>query len=527
MEALIGILVIGGIGFFIWRKSRRKEKKIAPPPERPTGHGSAEFASGDDLAAMGLLDGKGYPLGAWSGPKTSLYKRPGGTPAERISGRLAYSGEKHRLICAPTRSGKFVSCVGPLLLNDVDSSALIVDVKGEAAAITGDWRAKAGPIHVLDPWGISGQESAAFNPLDLLKGGSPDLAEDAAMLADAIVLPTGEKDHHWNEEAKAFLAAVMLFVALDPREKESRSLVRVREIITLPKKELDALIDLMLLTRLADGLIARGAARFQQKTAGEASGCISTIQQQTHFLDSPRLHGVLQKSTFDFSDLKSKLCTIYLVLPPERLPTYNRWLRLMISIALTTLSRTTGKPKEPIKFIIDEFPALGQLKTIETALGLMAGYGVQFHIICQDLNQLKATYESRWESFIANSGIVQVFGVRDIFTAEYISKLLGDTTIVAKGSNYGENASGTAKSFVSGTSYSEIKRPLLTPGEVMSLHPAGQIIFPANQSPILSRKYRWFDEEPWQQRGKAPPEIFKPLAPQADNGERLREAGMI
>ncbi len=511
MEAIVVLAIFGGIGYWIYKVVTRKPA----PPQKPTSHGSAEFAKWEDLNALGLLASKGYPLGFWRGTRRTS-EASGTEASERPSGPLRYSGELHRLICAPTRSGKFASCVGPMLLNEVDSSALVVDVKGEAAAITGEWRGKAGPIHVLDPWGVSGHKSAAFNPLDILTLGSPDLAEDAAMLADAIVIGSGERDHHWNEEAKALLATVMLYVALDPAEADRRSLIRVREIIAQPKEKFKKTLEAMQGSSLADGLIARGAARLDQKSDDERSGCISTAQQQTHFLDSPRLHGVLKESTFDFADLKKGITTIYLVLPPERLPTYNRWLRLLISFALTALARTPGKPTEPIKFVVDEFPALGPLKAVETAIGLMAGYGVQFHIICQDLNQLKDTYKERWESFIANSGILQLFNVRDVFTAEYAAKLLGDSTVIAKGQNYGESGGGPNRNFMSGTSYSEIKRPLLTPGEIMTLGTIGQLIFPANGRPIICRKHRWFEEAPWKERGKPAPDIFKPLSPVAE-----------
>ncbi len=394
MGTSIALLILGAIGYGIYRLATRPNPRPAKRPD-PTSYGSAVFAGWADLDAYVLIAGKGYPIGVWFGQRLTPDPLPSTSssfvPPQPIEGRaLAYSGDRHRLICAPTRSGKFVSCIGPLLLNDVDSSTLVVDVKGEAAAITGDWRAKAGPVHVLDPWGISGHASAAFHPLDLLQADNPDLAEDAAMLADALVVTTGhERDVHWNEEAKALLAAIMLHVASDPAET-LWTLVRVREIVTLPSDDFAALLPAMLKSEAARGLVKRGAARFLQKSDNEASGCLSTAQRQTHFLDSPRLHAALDRSTFDFADLKTKLCTIYLVLPSERLPAFNRWLRLMISIALTALARTPGKPAEPVKFIVDEFPALGQLKAVETGIGLMAGFGVQFHVITQDFNQLRA-----------------------------------------------------------------------------------------------------------------------------------------
>jgi type IV secretion system protein VirD4 len=501
---LILILVLGGVGFVVWKFSGRKEEAGPRPPS--TSYGSARFANGHELNDYGLLRLEGYPLGIWWGAVN------GGALAPNP---LRYSGDRHRLICAPTRSGKFVSCVGPLLLNDVDSSALVVDIKGEAAAITGAWRKQAGPIYVLDPWGLSGHPAASFNPLDLLKPDSPDLAEDAAMLADALVVEGSDNDRHWNEEAKAFLSALMLHVACDPAET-NKTLTRVRGIMTLEPAELGKVLAAMANSNLAHGLIRRGAARFTQKGDKEASGVISTAQQQTHFLDSPRLRESLAKSSFDFADLKKKVCTVYLVLPAERVSSFNRWLRLLISVGLTTLQRTPGKPTEPIKFIVDEFPALGAgLKVVEAGIGLMAGFGVQFHIIVQDFNQLNDTYGNRWQSFVANSGIVQVFGVRDLFTAEYISKLTGDSTVRVLGESYSEISREQSRRGFSGQgqSINEAHRPLLTPGEVMTLSDMVQLIFPANGHPILCRKHRWFEEQPWAIRGKSAPDIFKPLSP--------------
>ena len=56
---------------------------------------------------------------------------------------------------------------------------LIIDPKGENAKITHEARSKFGPVHVLDPFGITGLPSAAYNPLARLAPDSLDLGEDA------------------------------------------------------------------------------------------------------------------------------------------------------------------------------------------------------------------------------------------------------------------------------------------------------------------------------------------------------------
>jgi type IV secretion system protein VirD4 len=51
------------------------------------------------------------------------------------------------------------------------------------------------------------------------------------------------------------------------------------------------------------------------------------------------MSAVLGKSDFTFADVKARPTTVYLVLPPDRLATYARWLRLMLAQGLTDLAR--------------------------------------------------------------------------------------------------------------------------------------------------------------------------------------------
>lgn len=53
-------------------------------------------------------------------------------------------------------------------------------------------------VHVLDPFGVTGQSSAAFNPREELNPTGLDVAEDAGTLADALVFdePGMSGSHH-------------------------------------------------------------------------------------------------------------------------------------------------------------------------------------------------------------------------------------------------------------------------------------------------------------------------------------------
>ena len=250
---------------------------------------------------------------------------------------LRYGGEQHLITIAPTRSGKGVGAIIPNLLT-ADRSILCIDPKGENAQVALHARRRFGPVHVLDPFEASGAPTSAFNPLDGLDEDNPDLAEDVAVLADALVYdPPGQVgEAHWNEEAKALIAGVILYVVCH-EDPHLRHLGRVREKLTAAPERFAAMLSTMQASPRAGGLIARAANRHLGKAPREAAGVLSSAQRHTHFLDSRRMAAALDRSDFRFEDLKARTCTVFLVLPPDRLSTHCRWLRLLAAQAIAAL----------------------------------------------------------------------------------------------------------------------------------------------------------------------------------------------
>ena len=443
-------------------------------------HGSARWAGPTEVKALVRQDGL----------IVGRENRKGGQ-------LLRYAGEQHLITIAPTRSGKGVGAIIPNLLT-AKRSILCIDPKGENARVSVQARFKMGPVDVLDPFGISGVPTAAFNPLDGLDEDSLELAEDAALLADALVYdPPGQAgEAHWNEEAKALIAGLILYVVCH-EGVEARNLVTVRALLTGPPEEFAALLSIMQKSACADGLVARAANRHLSKTGREAAGVLSSAQRHTHFLDSRRMAAVLERSDFKFEDLKSGLCTVFLVLPPERLNTHSRWLRLLVAQAIGALARSSARPDKPVLLLLDEFAALGRLEPLEQAFGLMAGYGLQLWPILQDLHQLWSVYGERAGTFLSNAGLIQVFNVGDVETASWVSKSIGAAT-------YSYQTAGTSVSktpgrfFLSDTTTSTstadhlTRRELLTPDEVRRLDSSLEILLRQGQAPVAAQKVRYY-----------------------------------
>lgn len=434
-------------------------------------HGSARFATNQEVAPLTRSD-TGLLIG-----------RDGKT------GKLMrYDGPAHLLTMAPTRTGKGVGTIIPNLLT-ADRSLICIDPKGENAKIAGRARQKFGPVHILDPFGVTGLASAAFNPLDTLDPASLDVAEDASTLSDALVFdePGMAGEAHWNEEAKALIAGLILkIVAVESPGR--RNLATLREYLTLAPERFAALLKRMQDMDDANGLVARAANRHLGKSDREGAGVLSAAQRHTHFLDSPRMSAVLGRSDFRFADLKHRNVSVFLVLPPDRLSTYSRWLRLLVTQSLTDMARDLAKPETPVLYLLDEFAALGHLAPVERAMGLMAGYGVQLWPILQDVHQLRATYGQRAGTFLSNASVLQVFGVNDHDSARLVSDLLGQETVIF------QTMGRALDSEKSGISYSQhhTARPLLTPDEVRSMAQHIELLFLAGQRPIIAGKLAYY-----------------------------------
>tara|TARA_R100000935_G_scaffold37749_2_gene58882 strand:- start:2938 stop:4776 length:1839 start_codon:yes stop_codon:yes gene_type:complete len=502
---------------------------------RGDSHGSARFAGKTELRNMeggtGLIVGRN--------PNTGRL--------------LRYEGPAHLLTFAPTRSGKGVSSVLPNLLL-VERSVLVIDPKGENARIAGAARGAFGDVFILDPFGATCVPSAAYNPLDRLSAESLDLGDDASTLAEALVMDAGGQggDAHWNEEAKALIGGLIMFCVAH-EDADRRSLATVREYLTLPTERLTQLMALMQESTAAGGLIARAANRYLGKADREAASVLSTAQRHTHFLDSPRIVSVISRSDFHFSDLRRRITSVFLVLPPNRLDTYARWLRLLVTQALQEIARDaematgpqsalaastegptilsnaprapkgrTTKPSEaqlasegdtdaqdtpygvsappqppqgrsggqtpptaPTLFLLDEFAVLGRLEAVERAMGLMAGYGLQLWPILQDMSQLKDLYGARANTFIANAGVQQVFGVNDYETAKWLSQTMGQATTgyQTQSMKLGEDPS---------TSHNLTGRDLLTPDEIMQMPANVQLLRIQGQPPAVVQKLKYY-----------------------------------
>lgn len=430
---------------------------------------------------------------------------------------------RHVVTVAGSRSGKSVGLIGNLMF--YPGSIIATDPKGELAMRTARRRAEdlGQHVHVLDPFGVTGPElfryRAAYNPMSVLTLDNPRFLEDAALIAEALVVQSGnEHEPHWNESAKNFIEGVIVHVATYKDFKDKRNLVEVRTMIVaallllkgakyspdLSPEDFPFFRQMILngqelskdKTTEDIGTSLMGAAiDFFYKSDRERSSVHSTALRHTKFLDYSAFKDVLRTNNFDLRDLKRNPngVSIYLCFPAMRIETSRRWLRIFINQLLDAMQEEkTPPPRANVLVCLDEFPILGHMTQLETAVGLVAGFGMKLWVILQDWGQGKALYGTRWETFVGNAGILQFFGNNDVMTAEYLSNRLGKVPIH-------KPQAQDEKALFGGASQTEYQS-LMTPPEAMRFFgikdpQKRQAVIWAGLPPMLLQKVEYFDKQ--------------------------------
>lgn len=412
----------------------------------------ARYASGDEIKGAELIGRRGLLLGADFDTKKML----------------TYPGDQHLLLMSMARGGKFVNFIAPNLLYCSDRSMIVIDPKGQAAAVTARRRRELGQrvifinpfgMHTGEPWNLQGE---GFNPLAALDPESLDFVDRAFSITEALIQDSG-KDSHWSDSARDILAAIIMHETI---KQGQTTLGDVRTVLTMPESKRFEYVEGM--TTCGFTAVEELAGRFLAQN-NEIHGIFSEAITQTRFLTSPLIKKCLDRDDFRFEQLKEEKVTVYIIIPARFLKSQSRFLRLMVVSAIDAMMSSEKKQGDnSVLFVLDEFPSLGYLSSVEMAMGLAAGYGLQLWPIIQDFNQLKGIYGDKWETFLGNAGVKIIKGANDNFTAEYIGKMAGERSApsesasVSEGSYFLEDEKNRTSNSTGNVSVSTIKRPLLS-----------------------------------------------------------------
>ena len=500
---------------------------FVPPMWRGGGYdkGTARLATLGELAANGLLSRSrnavilgrtGYTASPTRGEALHALFSPGcpGWVAVRVflaafrkhGGKpLLIRLERFQMLAtfAGTGRGKGVGIVIPNALACA-LSMVILDIKAEVFKITsGHRRERLGHVVlVLDPMGLSGQKSESLNPLDFINANDPDFLDQSRDLADALILVKGtETDPHWNAAAALVLCAMIAYVCACESKAEFRTLRSVRKIVSSRRRYIQAVKQMQLETGFS-GVVRELGFQLTWFRGKELSSVLTTVQQNTQWMDSPAVAAVMGPSTFHPNDLRTKKLTLYLILPPERLSSLAGLMRLWINTLLRVTTRGVPSEENKILFLLDEIGHCGKLQSLEDAVTLMRGYGIRLWFIFQSVGQVKKLFGEQAETVLDNLETQQYFGISSMESAEAVSKRAGESTIVVESMNESRSTSSPHRGTLEGGQSSqsagfdrrEQGRALVRPDEVIRLGDDMALTFHRNMHVIPVQVVRYYSD---------------------------------
>jgi type IV secretion system protein VirD4 len=466
------------IAMSVWRAREAREV---------TTYGSARWATSREVQTAGLIGRDGVVLGR--------YHRD----------YLRHDGPEHVLCFAPTRSGKGVGLVVPTLLT-WPGSAIVHDIKGENFGLTAGWRARFGRVLRFDP---TDAKSDAYNPLLEVRRG-PWEVRDVQNIADILVDPEGalEKRNHWEKTSHALLVGAILHVLYAETDK---TLAGVAAFLSDPRRPIETTLQAMMTTRhLGDRphpVVASAARELLNKSENERSGVLSTAMSFLGLYRDPVVAAVTARCDWRIGDLVegASPVSLYLVVPPSDISRTKPLVRLILNQVGRRLTEEldSKRRRHRLLLMLDEFPALGRLDFFESALAFMAGYGLKSFLIAQSLNQIEKAYGQN-NAILDNCHVRVSFATNDERTAKRVSDALGTATEIRDAKNYaGHRLSPWLGHLM--VSRQETARPLLTPGEVMQLPPADELVMVSGLFPIRAKKARYYEDRQLQARILPPP----------------------
>ncbi len=500
-----GGLIAAGSGFLgaffavigsVWRG--RQASKL-------TTFGSSKWAGRKELVQAGMFK----PAGVFLGKFNNRY--------------LRHDGPEHVMVFAPTRSGKGVGLVVPTLLSWTDS-AIIHDIKGENWQITSGWRSSFSHCLLFNPTDLA---SAKYNPLLEVRKGQFEV-RDVQNIADILVDPEGalERRNHWEKTAHSLLVGTILHILY---AEETKTLSHVASFLSDPARSFEKTLWVMMHTNHLGNskspqvhpVVAQAARELLNKSENERSGVLSTAMSFLGLYRDPTIAEVTSKCDWCIDDLVSadKPVSLYLVVPPSDISRTKPLIRLILNqigkrLTESLTSEQTASSRRKVLFMLDEFPALGRLDFFESALAFMAGYGLRAFLITQSLNQIEKAYGPN-NSILDNCHVRVAFATNDERTAKRISDALGTTTEMRAMKNYAGHRLAPWLAHVM-VSRQETARQLLTPGEVMQLPEASEIIQLSGRSPIRAQKLRFYEDKNFTDRVGSPAPLAAPGIPYPD-----------
>ena len=497
-------------------------------------YGTARWGTEKDVKDFGLSEEYGVVLAEFQKAKVRAKVNPKDGSVQlrliREADLICLAGNTNVLMIAPTRSGKGVGSVIPTSLN-FPWSVIFFDPKGELFNITSGFRSQFSTVLKFAPKNPDGV-TVCFNPLEEVHLDKRIVSDVDLVIQNLFEEAKGGENSNaqfFNENAKDMIKTVILHVltADNPDYAEKKNLPGVFEIMSLAAKpsETDAaqsavqgeqqkagpgdrlFSEMFETAHLLDGeeapwlqtLIEAGAGRMLQMNPKVRSDVFSTVFSKLQLFSDPLIAHATGHSDFRLDDFVTSdvPLSLYLVVPFAHVDVIAPVFKLLINFMLRRFSdgeTSYGevKLKNRLLFMLDEFPVLGNFPFLVKTMGILAGYGINFFLICQGLNQLVDIYGQN-HPFLDHCKTLCVYAPGKVEDAKVFTEAIGKESVTKESLSASGSRYAVALNNLNASSQ-EVARDLMNPDELMHLPPNECLVINQNMCTYIAKKVVYYDD---------------------------------
>lgn len=407
------------------------------------------------------------------------------------------------LVIGGSGAGKTFFIVKPNIMQMMlNNSFIATDPKGEIARATANMLKKNGyNVKVLNL--IDMAKSDGYNPFRYIREENDVVKLVTNLISNTTPKETAPSDPFWEKSESMFLQALFYYVWLEmpPNRKNFQSVLELLSEAEVDAKGKDSKLTKKMKQLAQTSKLKQNHPAYKQymkviRGAGDTvRSIIISANSRLALLENPHILRILSKDDLHLEELgigvngdKHTRTALFCIIPDSD-KSYNfivgmLYTQLFQELYFQADFRNGGKLPIQVTLMMDEFSNVALPDDFCSLLSTMRSRRISSIIIIQNLAQIKALFKDTWETITGNCDTLVYLGGNEKSTHQYISEMLGKSTIDKRSTGETRGVHGSAS-----RNYDVLGRELMTPDEVRNMSNKKCLIFIKGFNPIFDDKY--------------------------------------
>lgn len=356
-------------------------------------------------------------------------------------------------------------------------------------------------------------KSDGYNPFRYIREENDVVKLVTNIISNTTPKETAPTDPFWEKSESMFLQALFYYVWLEmpPNRKNFQSVLDLLSEAEVDAKGNDSKLTKKMKQLAKTSKLKQNHPAYKQymkviRGAGDTvRSIIISANSRLALLENPQILRILSKDDLHLEELgigvngdKHTRTALFCIIPDSD-KSYNfivgmLYTQLFQELYFQADFRNGGKLPIQVTLMMDEFSNVALPDDFCSLLSTMRSRRISSIIIIQNLAQIKALFKDTWETITGNCDTLVYLGGNEKSTHQYISEMLGKSTIDKRSTGETRGVHGSDS-----RNYDVLGRELMTPDEARKFDNKKCLIFIRGFDPIVDNKFNPFNHPAFNQ----------------------------